>query len=208
MKLSILIATVIDRRAMFEILYKEFLKQIDYNDYHDKVEVIYNEDNKEISVGRKRQLLLEEAKGEYIVFFDSDDFPSENYVRDIVVALETKIVYSENGKSKLGYADCVGFLIKMTTDGKNEQTCCHSLKYPIWDSGVDGYDYVRNVTHFNPVRRELALQVGFQDKRYGEDKEYSDKVTTLCKTEIFLHKYLFNYRYTTSQPFNQKYGIA
>src|SRR5690606_28377306 len=110
--LSILIATTRDRREMFKLLFFEFHKQS-----QDKpVEVLYEEDNKEISIGAKRQKLLERAKGDYIVFFDSDDWPMPYYVDYILEALERK-------------PDCVGFLIHMTTNGKKPQVCCHSLRY-------------------------------------------------------------------------------
>ena len=51
MKLSILIPTTIDRRQMFELLYADLLKQAEGK----SVEVLYDEDNKEISIGAKRQ---------------------------------------------------------------------------------------------------------------------------------------------------------
>jgi len=159
---------------MFSKLYAELQRQSSGLE----VEVLYEEDNKQISVGAKRQKLLERAMGKYVCYFDSDDWPFSYYVKMIVDALETG-------------PDCVGFLIHMTTNNLNPQVCCHSLRYPVWKNKVDGYDYVRNVTHFNPVLRELALKVGFKDMRYGEDKIYSDAVTKLCKTEVFINKKIF-----------------
>lgn len=194
-KLSILIATVVDRRSLFDPLYDEFLKQIREAGFQE-TQVIFEEDNKEISIGAKRQKLLERADSEYIVFFDSDDLPKPYYVKEILSAI-----------TKNKGVDCIGFEIAMTSDGINPQVCCHSLKYKQWDSGIDNYDYVRNVTHFNPVKRSLALEVGFRDMRYGEDKVYSDAITALCQTEVFIPKVMFDYRYTTHQPFNEKYGI-
>lgn len=190
MTLSILIATTIDRRSLFTRLYAEFIHQ----KKNHPVEVLFEEDNKQLSIGAKRQKLLERATSDYIVFFDSDDFPMGDYIESILKALESE-------------PDCVGMLIKMTTNGLKEQVCCHSLRYKEWKERVDGYDYVRNVTHFNPVRRELALSVGFKNIRFGEDRIYSDAVTKLCKTEVFINRPLFHYRYSTSVPHKKKYGI-
>lgn len=190
MKLSILICTTIDRRYLFNELYGEFIHQ----SRNKPVEILFLEDNKEISVGLKRQRLLEMAKGDYIAFFDSDDFPAPHYIDNILEAIESN-------------PDCVGIEIQMTTNGLRPQSCCHSLRYPVWADNVGGYDYVRNVTHFNPVKRELALQVGFSDLRFGEDKEYSDKLTPLCKTEVFIEVPIFHYRYSTAEKFDQKYGF-
>lgn len=230
-KLSILIATTTDRRFTFNILCQEFNAQIEMAGYAGKgierwkvkiprvdenkmpviindkpvydiaiaryqhkgpVEWIFEEDDKQMSIGAKRQKLLDRAKGKYIVFFDSDDFPDKNYVKEIMKALESG-------------PDCVGFKIRMTTNGKNPETCIHSLSNPEWTH--DGTNYLRNVTHFNPCKRDISIQVGFKDMRFGEDKVYSDAVSKLCKKEIFIDKYLFNYRYSNEIPHKEKYGI-
>jgi len=189
MKLSVLIATTVDRREMFGRLMEEFAMQAT-----DEVQILFEEDDKKMSIGRKRQLLLERAEGDYILYFDSDDFPYPNYLSEILTALDSG-------------PDCVGFLIHMTTNGRHPQVCCHSLKYKVWEKNRHGYDYVRGVTHFNPVKRELALKIGFSDLRFGEDKIYSDRITRICRREVFINKKLFHYRYTNGVPHAVKYGI-
>lgn len=193
MKLSILICSIEDRSEQRKSLLSIFKNQI-IGICDDKVELLLRIDNKEESVGAKRQTLLKNSKGEYIVFFDDDDLPSHNYVELILKAIESK-------------PDCVGINVAMTTNGERPQRCCHSLIYPEWKNNVDGWDYVRNITHFNPVKRELALQVGFKDLRFGEDKEYSDAVTKLCKTEVYIEEPLFHYRYSNKINHKEKYGI-
>lgn len=190
MVLSILIATILERKKQFNLLREEFCRQI--GDL--PVELLWEQDNKEISVGEKRQKLLSRSKGLYIVYFDDDDFPEPYYVSEIISALQTE-------------PDCLGYLILMTTNGVNEQICCHSIRYPEWKTKVDGYDYVRNCSHFNVIKRELAAQIGFQDKRFGEDRPYSDDVTKLCRTEVFINKIMFRYRYSNKISHRKKYGI-
>lgn len=190
MLLSILVCTVLERKQQFEELKAEFERQI--GDL--PIEFLYEQDNKQISVGAKRQKLLERSKGRWIVFFDDDDFPEGWYVSEIVEALKTE-------------PDCLGYLIKMTTNLEREQVCCHSLRYPEWKTNVDGYDYVRNITHFNVCRRDIAIAIGFPDKRFGEDQVYSNGVTNLCQTEVFIDKFMFHYRYSNRQPHRKKYGI-
>lgn len=194
MKWQVLIATTFDRRHLFETLLIELRTQIYSNRLEEEVQVLYDEDNREKSIGKKRQDLLNRSNSDFINFFDSDDWPYENYIRDIYSALNKD-------------CDCVGILIDMTTNGINPQLCCHSLKYPVWENEKDGYDYVRNVTHFNPVKREIAIQVGFPDIRYGEDHVYSNGITSLCKKEIFIQIPVFNYRYSNKINHNEKYGI-
>lgn len=188
MILSILICTIPERETMFNELMNSFKAQLNEN-----VEVLYEPSPRgSVTIGEKRQILLNRSNGDYIVYFDDDDKPSPYYVDEILKALESK-------------PDCVGFKIMMTTDGSNPETCIHSLSNEVWEkkNGI----YLRNVTHFNPVKRELALQVGFKSISFGEDKEYSDRITPLCKKEVFIDKYLFDYRYTTTTPHKVKYGI-
>lgn len=194
MKWQILIPTTVDRRPLLDALTNEINRQIIENGLLDEVGVLVAEDNREKSVGSKRQDLLEASWAEYVCGFDSDDWPNEYYISKIYEAL-------------LSGCDCVGMVISMTTNGINPQICCHSLRYPKWENKKDGYDYVRNVTHFNPILRNISIQVGYDDVRYGEDKTYSDKVTKLCKSEVFIQEPLFNYRYSTEIPHKKKYGI-
>lgn len=194
---------------MFEDLLHEFDKQLSklpgnmlsfgsaLNDIvtrqTEQVELIALSDNKEISIGAKRQKLLELAKGDFIVFFDDDDMPYPNYVQMILDAITPGV-------------DCIGMNVIMTTNGINTQRCCHSLRYKNWANNIDGWDYVRNITHFNPVLRSIALRVGFKDLRFGEDKLYSDGVSKLLTKEAYIDKPLFHYRYVI-QNHNEKYGI-
>lgn len=193
MKLSILIATVEGREHSFEKVRQAFDAQINEGGFFGDVEIVSKKDNKEMSIGNKRQWLLENCSGDYIVFFDDDDHPFPFYLDEVMKALDTN-------------PDCVGFLIHMTTNGNKPQTCCHSLRFKQWAYKRAGYDYVRNVTHFNPVRRKFALEAGFKDMRFGEDKDYADRVTPLCTDEAFIPKKLFHYQYKYEHP-STKYGI-
>jgi hypothetical protein len=196
MKLSILIPTVIERADRFAELYPELSAQAHINNVYNenKVEVLFIRDNKEISIGKKRQQLLEMAQGEYIVFFDDDDFPEAYYISEIIDALKQN-------------PDSVGFKIKMTTNGTHHKLCCHRFKYKNWAENIDGFDYVRGITHFNPVLRKYALQAGFKDMRFGEDKDYSDRLMQLVQNELYIDKVLFHYRYSNQTEHNKKYGI-
>lgn len=187
-KLSILICTVPERAREFNKLMAIFNLQ-----KRSEVEIIVDSTPRgNISVGAKRQKLLECASGKYIVYFDDDDKPSPYYTDEILNALQLS-------------PDCVGFKIMMTTNGINPETCIHSLSNKKWEK--KNGQYLRTVTHFNPVKREIALSVGFKDLRFGEDKDYSDRITPLCKKEIFIDKYLFDYRYSNKEPHAKKYGI-
>lgn len=197
--LSILIATVDERKDKFNSLMEEFIIQkTKLYPFSDLVEIHYLSDNKEMSIGAKRNKLLKMATGRFIVFFDDDDMPYSYYIYNIVKS----IILNPD-------IDCIGMIIEMTTDGDNYKKCFHSLQNKEWRDGKEGeqYNYYRNITHFNPVRRDLAIQVGFPDMRFGEDKEYSDKISRLCAVEHLIPVPMFHYQYTTGQSHNEKYGI-
>ena len=45
------------------------------------------------TIGEKRNWLLEQAKGEYVVFVDDDDLVTNNYVQSIMKRMNTNKMY-------------------------------------------------------------------------------------------------------------------
>lgn len=188
-RLSVLLPTVINRAALFAKLHAEIQRQCEGR----AVEILVACDAKEISIGKKRQNLLEQATGDYIAFIDDDDWIAETYVDRILAALATS-------------PDCVGFLISCTTNGGKPVMAKASMRYRQWGEGVDGYAHTRSPYHKTPHLRSIALQVGFPDLRFGEDRPFSAGITKLIKTEVFVNAVLYHYRFKT-ESFHQKYGI-
>lgn len=199
MKISILICSITDRDAQLKKLLDNLYGQ--RIPYTEEVEILTEVDNKEISVGAKRQKLLERAKGKWVVWFDDDDIPSQRYIKLIIDAIT-------NNKD----IDCIGIRGLMTTNGGNPKTWLHRLGYKIEGDGNTptkyGYDYVRPIIHFNPVLRSKALIAGFKDMRYGEDMDYAERLNKLLTKEYFIDEELFHYNYTSTVPHNKKYGIV
>lgn len=195
--LSVLIATVEGRKKEFELLEKEFYRQRNRLSCPGDVEIISMCDNKEMSIGLKSQKMLESSSGLWVNRFDDDDWPMHNYLQLIL-----------NGTRVPGI-DCMGINGIMTTNGKNQQRWCHRLGYG-WHEGAfakrKGFDYLRPIIHFNPVLREKALQAGFKDMRFGEDRDYADRLNKLLTREYYISEPLFHYRYKTEE-FKKKYGI-
>jgi glycosyltransferase involved in cell wall biosynthesis len=187
--LSILLATVENRADLFAKLRAHLQAQAKGR----SVELVIACDNKEISIGEKRQQLLERAAGDYVAFIDDDDWCSNDYIDRILHALERK-------------PDCVGFEISCTFNGGESQKAVTSIRYPAWSDNQDGYRFVRSIYHKSVIRRDLALQVGFPDLRYAEDKIFSEGIMKLVKTEVFIPHVLYFYRFTR-EPFAKKYGF-
>ena len=171
--LSILICSLHKRIDNLKDLLSVLSPQIDSK---KSVELIINTDNKTSSTGRKRQLLLEQAKGKYIVFIDDDDHIDSEYVPLILEAVKsnpdcvaTNGWYTDNGKITNWY---------LSKDLENENK-----------NGV----FYRTTNHISPVKRELALLAGFPDISFGEDAEYSKRLKPLLKIETRIDKLIYHY---------------
>jgi hypothetical protein len=193
MKLSILICTIKGRENQFQALLGTIKKQL-LIEHMQEVELLTKIDNKEISVGAKREALLNCAKGDYVVFIDDDDSVADDYIEQILKAIQHN-------------PDCIGFKIECNMEGIKHKAIASNI-YDDWCENVDGFKYCRTIYHKTPVRREIALQIGFKDMRFGEDYDYSKrlKASGLLKKEYFIDKYLYFYNYKFENP-KTKYGI-
>lgn len=181
MKLSILICTIPKRQYMLRVLLKELEKQ-----KTDQVEILT--DNEKGSIGAKRQRLIEKATGEYVVFIDDDDMVSKDYISSILFAIESK-------------PDVVGFMGWITTNGRNK-TNFKISKDCEYKTTPKGYERFNN--HLSPVKREIALQIGYKDISWEEDYDYAVRLTNsgLIKTERFISKALYYYQYVTKKSYS------
>lgn len=191
--LSIMLPTTIDRRKTFYQLLELITKQINKLDASELVEILIDEDNKEKSIGKKRQDLLERATGKYVVGIDSDDSVSIDYLESILDVLKNEDV------------DHVGFLEGCKINGESS-TSIFSIRHKLWAENEDGYDHIRCANPKSVIKREKALLVGYEDMRYGEDRVFSEAVTPLLQSETFINKFLYNYNHTSTDH-NIRYGI-
>lgn len=192
MILTIAIPTIESRRREFELLYDHLKSQVIAIGAQRQVEVIFERDNKQISIGAKRQLLIDKAQGKYLVMVDDDDWVPFEYVHAVLEAAQKN-------------PDCIGYLENCDIQGKRERSC-FSLKYKDWADKVDGYDHVRSPFFKTPILTDLCKIVGCADLRFGEDHDFAKRIYPFLKTEEFINEELYFYRYK-SEPHNAKYGI-
>lgn len=175
LKLSILIATHARREKKLKELLDVLMRQVDK--HQGAIEVVAYWNSGELSIGEIRQALLEDAQGEYVCFVDDDDMVPEYYCDEIVNALGE---------------DYVGFQVALYNDGELKPPVYHSLKYPNWFEAYDGY--YRNVTHLNPIKRELALQGTFVGGA-GEDEKWASMVHP--QTENYIDRVMYFYYHSS-----------
>src|SRR4030066_2193597 len=108
-KLSILICTLENRKHYFDRIITILRKQCEEGNFWNDVEILSEIDNYENTVGTKRNILLDRAKGDYIVYIDDDALVSTNYISLILNAID---------KSQ---PDVIGIHLLMTQDGTHEE---------------------------------------------------------------------------------------
>jgi len=183
MKLSILICTMPHRAEMFCALYNKLKYQILCSEQPMQVQLLWDDDAK-LTTGEKRNNLLNQASGDFIVFVDDDDDVDDNYVDEILKV----IIENPN-------IDCIGINGMITFDGNRSKPWSISIQHGHWHETDEMY--LRTPNHISPVRRSIALQAKFPDITYGEDMEYSKRILPMCKLEACIDKPLYHYKYIT-----------
>ncbi|HWP92373.1 MAG TPA: glycosyltransferase [Thermodesulfobacteriota bacterium] len=180
---SILIPTLEDRKEQFDKLYGKLSKQITDNLLQDEVEIVFLLDDKQQSIGSKRNKLIELAKGTFVAFIDDDDDVSNDYVRIICTAIK------ENPA-----IDCIGIKGITTFLGrKNHHIFIHSLQYKSYFS--KGGVYFRPPYHLNPIKREIARLYKFEEVNYYEDIDWAMRISRdqALKKEYFIDSVIYYY---------------
>lgn len=180
MKWSILILTIPGREKLLQRLLDRLEPQIKGNPEIETV-VLKNLG----SIGEGRQKLLEKSRGEYVCFVDDDDLVDDNYIERIFPLLDG--------------VDYVGFQVMTFRDGKLYGVAYHSLKHKDWRSGKMYSE--RDISHLNPIRRELALQAQMEGD-FGEDGRWANRLRELgiVKTEHYIPEVMYFYYIRTHKP--------
>lgn len=194
MKLSILIPTLTEREKLLSVLLVELSRQLSHAGLMEEVEVLTFPDNRGKSVGAKRNALIEQAIGDFVVFVDDDDQVADDYVYQIYEA----IVQNPD-------IDCVGLRGIMTRGGNaHQRQVVYSIHYP--GPFESGGIYYRPPCHLTPVRRSVALRYKYGDINLGEDANWSVHVAAdkALQKEFFVDKILYHYRFNPKASGTQK----
>lgn len=182
-KLSILICTLSSRASLLGSLLAKLHRQMGNV---PGVEVLVFEDNKEHSVGWKRNRLIESAAGEFICFVDDDDDVADDYILQIMTAI-----------SRNPTVDCIGFRGLLSVAGQGS----HQVHYSLENHGQieSGGTYYRLPCHLTPLRKSAIVghQCRFPDQNFGEDADFSAQLmrTKALRSEAFVNKVLYHYQF-------------
>jgi hypothetical protein len=153
--------------------------------FPEKVELIIRESDANLPVGENREALRQRARGEYISFLDDDDLVPPHFVERILPCLDG--------------VDYVGFNQEQHIDGAF--ICIERRSLRFGRVGRIGAERFRDISHINPMRRELALAVPMTGWP-AEDIRWADEIRKLSivRTEHYLDETLYYYLTRTRKP--------
>ncbi len=180
MKLSILIPTLNGREGLLQRVLSDLDSQMAGYD----CEVLLNKDNREKSIGQKRNELIKQSQADYTVFVDDDDLIPPYYVRSIMEALETS-------------PDVVGFMGQYYVNNKKRKLFLHSIECDQYTENTSFY--FRPPNHLNPIRRSIAIAFPFDSISSGEDTNWAMSIANAkaIRSEYFVDKVMYHYFYVS-----------
>ena len=149
-------------------------------EYKDKIEIIILEDEGEITIGEKRNKIVEKSEGEYFCFIDDDDLISDNYFELIFDSFKNnpdgvgfKGMYYEKEFSKLVFSH-------------NYDNKTHFKKNSIQE---------RPLNHLNPIKTSLVKQIKYKEINFGEDFDFTNRIVSSIKSGNYIDYILYHYLY-------------
>ncbi len=197
MLLSVLIPSTADREPYFADVMSELSRQVRIlsewydEDYWKHVEILKDTRPAGVSIGKKRNDLLQMATGEWVAFVDSDDMVNPRYLR---------IILSNIGTIR-DSVNCFSLRGIITENGQNPQIFEHSIKYQEWKTNEGSPEgavrYERFINHLNVIRASVAKQFKFPEVSHGEDHSYSKllQASGMFKSEGEIKEVLYYYKY-------------
>lgn len=183
MKISILVPSTHKRYDNFNLsIQKKLFEQYEQLSHaqQKEVEILMFVDTKSQMLGEKRNNMVLLAKGEYVVFVDSDDRVASDYIQSLLDS-------TSQGK------DVITFNALVSLNGEEPKLCRYSSSYAR-DYNTET-EYHRLPNHICCFKRELAIQYPFPNILYGEDSGFSKSIRNAIKSEHNIDKILYYYDY-------------
>ena len=155
---SILIATMHSRRTTFEQVLKEINKQVSELPSEVTAEVLYEVDNGELTLGAKRNILVDRAQGKYHCFIDDDDVIAPFFLKTFIPMVKNDY-------------DCSSYVGAYYNNGSFVKLFYHSLDNNEWNETSELF--LRTVSPMNMIKTDIVRKVRYKDIRYIEDREFS-----------------------------------
>lgn len=147
----------------------------------ERVEILMVTDNKKLMLGDKRNVMVDIAQGQYVVFVDDDDRIAPDYIQTLLDATGTGV-------------DVITFKASVSLNGQKPRPCIYSLKWG--EDSNTATEYRRLPNHICCIRRDKARSVSYPSVLYGEDRGYAKLLAPHLSTEHHIDRELYFYDYS------------
>ena len=168
---SVLIPTIPGREEKLRTLIASIQEKVGRICPELRLEICIAFDNRETSIGMKRQQLLAQANGRYLSFIDDDDQITDAYIEDLKACFDG------------------GFHVMRLRGQINEYTFTHSLDVKLSDPMATRdvpAVFQRPPNHLNPILSDVAKLIPFKNATHGEDLDWT---ITLLKSNFLETEY-------------------
>ena len=190
---SILIPTLVERSGKLSRLLSSIHEKRKRICPDLKIEFCISCDNREKSVGVKREELLKGARGKYMSFVDDDDDLTDAYFEDALACIRG------------------GFHVCRLRGQMSQYTFTHSVENKLTDPMARGDVFLRPPNHLNVMLTDMANLVPFKDATSGEDLDWAIRLakfgflrTEYQSDESRIH-YIYNLGDRSVHPSTLKY---
>lgn len=145
-------------------------------------------DQLNVGVSRARNNGISAAKGEYVLFLDSDDWYHENFIEFMVAGIE-------DGKADVSYCklsrrqdEVVSYYPKEDqTTIQSQEDAMNNLLYKMGEFSFCNYIYKKELLQKNGIFFD-------ENTKFGEDREFNWKYLCHCKSAAYINMPLYWYR--------------
>jgi len=150
-----------------------------------RVEILVEMEDRNVSIGLKRNSLLAKASGDYITFIDDDDTVTDDYVHQILKGIDQNV-------------DVV-CVTRIFTHNGERPAIMSGIPYQRWHTRIIGTQlhYIRGFQHTDAIRRSIVQGIKFEDRKFGEDHLWQNAVeqSKLIKNWHVIEKPTYHYEY-------------
>ena len=126
-------------------------------------------DNRELTIGSKRQMMLQRSRAKYSAFVDDDDEITDAYVEDMQEMIRGS------------------YQVMRLRGAIDPYTFTHSVENTLLSPMARGEVFLRPPNHLNPILTVIAKLISYRDVKTGEDLDWAIR---LAKTGFLTREYI------------------
>ena len=147
----------------------------------EDIELIALFDNKQRTIGTKRQEMIDISNGEYITFIDDDDRISDDYISDIM-----KCLYENK------HVDCIVYNIECCTNNDTKMLCKYGIEYE-YGKINNGEEWRGKPSHTMIWKANIVKKHKYKNLMNKEDVDWVSRAWKDIKTQTRIDKILYYY---------------